>query len=159
MATTVSDPAKDNRYKVPSSQDESNDQETSVENSDETNDDPNNSSVQQLDVGNDENSAGSDGTIKSYIRDVLQQFCSTAMLLLLLAATCRQLAGFVWAYNTKNYFQKYYPEFDITYWILGCSIGGGSFGVFFGGYLSDRVVSLQIEDPYKTTQKYKPLSL
>ena len=27
------------------------------------------------------------------------------------------------------------------YWILGASIGGGSFGVFAGGFFSDRVVS------------------
>jgi hypothetical protein len=40
-------------------------------------------------------------------------------------------------------FQLYYPSFEpyLGYWLLGCSIGGGSFGVFFGGFLSDRLVS------------------
>jgi hypothetical protein len=67
-----------------------------------------------------------------------------AILLLLLAAAVRHTGGYAWAYNTRPYFQSYHPEFDadLGYWLLGCSIGGGSFGVFFGGFLSDRLVSL-----------------
>lgn len=65
-----------------------------------------------------------------------------AMLLLLLAAAVRHTGGYAWAYNTRPYFQSYHPTFDsdLGYWLLGCSIGGGSFGVFFGGFLSDRLV-------------------
>ena len=64
------------------------------------------------------------------------------MLLLLFAAAVRHTGGYAWAYNTRLYFQAYHPEFDsdLGYWLLGCSIGGGSFGVFFGGFLSDRLV-------------------
>lgn len=64
------------------------------------------------------------------------------MLLLLLAAAIRHTGGYAWAYNTRPYFQSYHPTFDsdLGYWLLGCSIGGGSFGVFFGGFLSDRLV-------------------
>ena len=67
----------------------------------------------------------------------------SAILLLLLAAAVRHTGGYAWAYNTRPYFQSYHPEFDadLGYWLLGCSIGGGSFGVFFGGFLSDRLVS------------------
>ena len=78
----------------------------------------------------------------------------------------RHTAGLSWAYNTRPFFQAYYPHFNIGaatslipgaeyllrphprlsnpplgYWILACSILGGSFGVFAGGYFSDRVVS------------------
>jgi len=53
----------------------------------------------------------------------------------------RHTAGLSWAYNTRPFFQAYYPQFNIGYWILACSILGGSFGVFAGGYFSDRVVS------------------
>ena len=76
----------------------------------------------------------------SYVARICSEFCDPAMLCLVLAATFRQCAGFSWAYNTKPYFLKYYPGFDISYWVLVCSLGGGSFGVFFGGFLSDRVV-------------------
>jgi len=61
---------------------------------------------------------------------------------LLVAATVRQTGGFCWAYNTRLYFGKYYPEFDdeLGWWIFADSLVGGSFGVFFGGFFSDRIV-------------------
>merc|ERR1712126_315319 len=71
----------------------------------------------------------------------LRLLASPALLLLLLAAMARHTAGLSWAYNTRPFFQKYHPNFNIGYWILGASIGGGSFGVFAGGFFSDRVVS------------------
>ena len=82
----------------------------------------------------------------SYGARICSEFCDPAMLFLVLAATFRQCAGFSWAYNTKPYFLKYYPDFDISYWVLTCSLGGGSFGVFFGGFLSDRVVRLNLNN-------------
>jgi len=71
----------------------------------------------------------------------LRLLYSPTLLLLLLAAMARHTAGLSWAYNTRPFFQNYHPEFNIGYWILGASIGGGSFGVFAGGFFSDRVVS------------------
>jgi len=62
------------------------------------------------------------------------------MVLLMLSAFARHTAGLTWAYNTRNYFQHYHPDFDITLWILCASVVGGSFGVFAGGYFSDRMV-------------------
>jgi len=63
------------------------------------------------------------------------------MVLLILGAIVRQTGGLSWAFNTRPYFQKYYPKFtSLSLWLLGCSIGGGGFGVFFGGWLSDRLV-------------------
>ena len=52
------------------------------------------------------------------------------------------LGGYCWAYNTRLYFGKYYPDFDdqLGWWIFADSLVGGSFGVFFGGFFSDRIV-------------------
>ena len=75
----------------------------------------------------------------SYTKRQAKDFCTAPMLLLLLAACVRHTAGFCWAYNTRLYFQTYYPDFDIGYWLFACSVGGGSFGVFFGGFASDRL--------------------
>ena len=74
------------------------------------------------------------------------------MLLLLFAAAVRHTGGYAWAYNTRLYFQAYHPSFDsdLGYWLLGCSIGGGSFGVFFGGFLSDRLVRFWTESFSRT---------
>ena len=140
IATTVSDPAKDERYQisVSTTDDEDDKDENSKSNSSNQNGDSNeDSSVRNLDGDFSDN----EGSTGSYGARICREFCNPAMLCLLLAATFRQCAGFSWAYNTKPYFLKYYPGFDITYWILACSIGGGSFGVFFGGFLSERVVS------------------
>lgn len=136
IATTVSDPAKDDRYKIPVSTvaDDERNNSKSYGSSDDIADQTN-SSVQALDE--DDTKKG----FREYGKRICKEFFSPAMLLLLIAATFRQCAGFSWAYNTKPYFLKYYPGFDISYWILACSIGGGSFGVFFGGFLSDRVVT------------------
>ena len=35
---------------------------------------------------------------------------------------------------------EYYPDYNPGLWITACSIFGGSFGVFAGGWLSDRLV-------------------
>lgn len=76
-----------------------------------------------------------------YGKQLLHSFFTPALLLLLVAAMARHTAGLSWAYNTRPFFQFYHPSFNIGYWILMASIFGGSFGVFGGGYLSDRLVS------------------
>ena len=50
----------------------------------------------------------------------------------------RHTAGYCWAYNTRTFFQFYYPKFDIGLWTFCASVFGGSFGVFAGGFFSDR---------------------
>ena len=71
---------------------------------------------------------------------LVRSFINLPLLILLLAACVRQTAGFTWAYNTRTYFQTYYPKFNLGLWVFACSIIGGSFGVFFGGFASDRLV-------------------
>ena len=146
IATTVSDPAKDKKYEILMGNiDDDDDDEVDEEDYGKSKSSHNNrdlnedASVGKLiidDSSENERSRGSYGT------RICSEFCDPAMLCLVLAATFRQCAGFSWAYNTKPYFLKYYPGFDIFYWVLVCSLGGGSFGVFFGGFLSDRVVRL-----------------
>jgi len=76
----------------------------------------------------------------NYLKKLLRSFCSPSMMILLLAAFFRHTAGYCWAYNTRNFFQFYYPDFDIGTWTFCASVFGGSFGVFAGGFFSDRLV-------------------
>jgi len=75
-----------------------------------------------------------------YLRQLASTFCSPTMIILLVAAFFRHTAGYCWAYNTRNFFQHYYPHFDIGTWTFCASVFGGSFGVFAGGFFSDRLV-------------------
>ena len=51
--------------------------------------------------------------------------------------------GYCWAYNTRLYFGEYHPDFEdqLGWWLFADSLVGGSFGVFFGGWFSDRIVT------------------
>merc|ERR1711892_1584288 len=74
----------------------------------------------------------------SYLKDLRVAFCQPAMILLLVSASVRQLAGLSWAQNNVNYFEEYYPDKDIDYyWLTVCSIVGGSVGVVSGGFITD----------------------
>lgn len=48
--------------------------------------------------------------------------------------------GYVWAYNAQIYFSQYFPGEDVGRWLSWIPLVGGSFGVLFGGFISDRVV-------------------
>jgi len=77
---------------------------------------------------------------RAYVRTLARSFLSPSMLILLVAAFFRHTAGYCWAYNTRLFFQFYYPDFDIGLWTFCASVFGGSFGVFAGGFFSDRLV-------------------
>lgn len=94
---------------------------------------------QSQDHHHDKSSAGLGGL--NYLKTFLRSFCSPSMIILLVAAFFRHTAGYCWAYNTRNFFQFYYPEFDIGTWTFCASVFGGSFGVFAGGFFSDRLVN------------------
>jgi len=85
------------------------------------------------------NKASNGGGV-NYLKKLARNFFSPSCLILLLAACARHTAGLSWAYNTRPFFQSYYPDFDIVLWILNASVVGGSFGVFAGGFFSDRLV-------------------
>lgn len=77
---------------------------------------------------------------KQYFKTLFYALIQPTMILLFVAAAFRHTGGYTWAYNTQVYLQQYYPEYNPGLWLTMCSIFGGSFGVFFGGLLSDIVV-------------------
>ena len=48
--------------------------------------------------------------------------------------------GLSWALYPQQYLDEYYPDYNPGLWLTMCSICGGSFGVFAGGFLSDIAV-------------------
>jgi len=70
--------------------------------------------------------------------------CSTPNLIILLVGSCiRNGAGYVWAYNSKQFFQNVRNQSDdqqaeFMSWI---PLIGGSLGAMFGGFIYDRIVS------------------
>jgi len=82
-------------------------------------------------------------SLRQYLSTLGRSFlCSPSMLVLLLAACFRHTAGYCWAFNTRLFFQHYYPDYDIGLWTFCASVFGGSFGVFAGGFFSDRLVKV-----------------
>ena len=78
---------------------------------------------------------------KQYFNTVLTSLMQPAMLLLFAAAAVRHTGGYAWVYNCQNYFNQYFPEYDVGMWLTSCSIFGGGLGVFFGGWISDSLVT------------------
>ena len=63
----------------------------------------------------------------------MSAFSQPSLLLLLLSASVRQLAGLSWANNNVNYFNEYYKDITVDfYWLTVCSICGGAVGVVSG---------------------------
>ncbi|XP_046440533.1 protein spinster homolog 1-like isoform X2 [Daphnia pulex] len=64
-----------------------------------------------------------------------------SLLLLCIASSIRNAAGYVWAYNTQVYFDGLgQTPTQIGTWMSWIPVVGGSIGVVFGGFISDRVV-------------------
>ena len=40
----------------------------------------------------------------------------------------------------RDYLNEFYPDYNPGLWLTACSIFGGSFGVFVGGWVSDQLV-------------------
>ncbi|KAK3775211.1 hypothetical protein RRG08_009998 [Elysia crispata] len=72
---------------------------------------------------------------------ITKAFLSPSLLLLCLAGSIRNAGGYVWAYNTQPYFDAAGVSKETTgsfmSWI---PLVGGSLGVLFGGFISDRIV-------------------
>ena len=68
--------------------------------------------------------------------------CTQALtiVMLIISAAVRQIAGLAWANNNVNYFEQYFPDQTIGYyWITVCSICGGAVGVVSGGFITDKL--------------------
>ncbi|CAG7718590.1 unnamed protein product [Allacma fusca] len=72
---------------------------------------------------------------------VIKSFCRPSILLLCLAGSIRNAAGYVWAYNTQAYFEGIgETRTQIGYYMSWVPMIAGSAGVLLGGFISDRVV-------------------
>lgn len=63
------------------------------------------------------------------------------MILLMLAASLRHCGGMTFAYNADLYYNTYFPEVDLGWWLFALTIGIGSIGVVVGGIVSDKIVA------------------
>lgn len=67
-------------------------------------------------------------------------FIRPSLLILFLAGSIRNAGGYVWAYNTQPYFNKYYPQTNVGEYMSWIPLVGGSLGVVLGGFISDRLI-------------------
>ena len=49
--------------------------------------------------------------------------------------------GLCFAYNCDLYYQSYFPDYDLGWWLFAVTIVVGSIGVVFGGVVSDKFVA------------------
>ena len=84
---------------------------------------------------------------KELLRDLWTAFRQPTLILLVISASVRQIAGLAWANNNVNYFTEYYPDKDIAYyWLTVCSVFAGGFGVVSGGWITDRLQKRSLEN-------------
>ncbi|KAG5893319.1 hypothetical protein JTB14_000278 [Gonioctena quinquepunctata] len=63
------------------------------------------------------------------------------VILLCLAASIRHCGGMCFAYNCDLYYQTYFPDYDLGWWLFAVTIVIGSIGVVVGGVISDKIVA------------------
>ncbi|XP_017786759.1 PREDICTED: putative metabolite transport protein HI_1104 [Nicrophorus vespilloides] len=63
------------------------------------------------------------------------------IIMLCLAASIRHCGGMCFAYNCDLYYQQYFPDYDLGWWLFAVTIGIGSIGVVAGGIVSDKFVA------------------
>lgn len=63
------------------------------------------------------------------------------VLLLVFAASIRHCGGMTFAYNADLYYNIYFPDVDLGWWLFVVTIGIGSIGVVVGGIVSDKIVA------------------
>ncbi|KAF7285511.1 hypothetical protein GWI33_010510 [Rhynchophorus ferrugineus] len=63
------------------------------------------------------------------------------IIMLCLAASIRHCGGMCFAYNCDLYYQQYFPDYDLGWWLFAVTIVIGSIGVVAGGVLSDKFVA------------------
>lgn len=63
------------------------------------------------------------------------------VLMLVFAASIRHSGGMTFAYNADLYYNIYFPDVDLGWWLFIVTIGIGSIGVVVGGVVSDKIVA------------------
>jgi len=61
--------------------------------------------------------------------------------MLAFAASIRHSGGMTFAYNADLYYNIYFPDVDLGWWLFIVTIGIGSIGVVVGGVVSDKIVA------------------
>lgn len=87
-------------------------------------------------------------TVGEKLREIGKAFFKPTIILLCLASSIRNGAGFTWGYN-YNFFYKDLNQTptQIASWLGWVPIVGGLTGSFVGGFVSDRIVKRS--EPYK----------
>lgn len=62
------------------------------------------------------------------------------VVMLMIAASIRHCGGMTFAYNADLYYNIYFPNVDLGWWLFAVTIGIGSIGVVVGGIISDKFV-------------------
>ncbi|CRL01903.1 CLUMA_CG015071, isoform A [Clunio marinus] len=62
------------------------------------------------------------------------------VIMLTIAASIRHCGGMTFAYNADLYYNSYFPNVDLGWWLFAVTIGIGSIGVVVGGIVSDKIV-------------------
>lgn len=63
------------------------------------------------------------------------------VIMLMIAASIRHCGGMTFAYNADLYYNSYFPDVDLGWWLFMVTIGIGSVGVVVGGVVSDKIVA------------------
>lgn len=63
------------------------------------------------------------------------------VMMLMFAASIRHCGGMTFAYNADLYYNSYFPDVDLGWWLFAVTIGIGSVGVVVGGIVSDKIVA------------------
>lgn len=63
-----------------------------------------------------------------------------SVVMLMIAASIRHCGGMTFAYNSDLYYNSYFPNVDLGWWLFAVTIGIGSIGVVVGGFVSDKIV-------------------
>lgn len=63
------------------------------------------------------------------------------VIMLMIAASIRHCGGMTFAYNADLYYNTYFPDVDLGWWLFVVTIGIGSIGVVVGGVVSDKIVA------------------
>ena len=79
---------------------------------------------------------------KPSLLSVIRLFLRPSLLLLCLAGGVRNAAGYVWAFNTENFFENVHDQskVEIAAYMGWIPLVGGSLGVVFGGFVADWVL-------------------
>lgn len=83
----------------------------------------------------EENSGNAD---KVRIWKVLTQ---PRVMMLVFAASIRHCGGMTFAYNADLYYNIYFPDVDLGWWLFGVTILIGGIGIVVGGVVSDKIVA------------------